>query len=140
MRVHVTVAVLATALATGLAGCTATGANSSSTKFTGEQGKVAAKIADLQSDGSGGKAADVCDKVVTGDLKAKLAAPGSTCEQEMKKAMQDADGFDLEVTGVQINGPKATATVRSKGRGKTKITRTFGLTQAGGGWRISSFG
>jgi copper chaperone CopZ len=141
MRVPATAAVAAALLAAAVTGCAPTTTSSSSSKnFSGEQAKVADKIAALQSDGSAGKAAPVCDDLVTAGLKGKLAAPGSSCAQEVKKAMQDADGFDLKVTGVKVSGTEATATVQTKGRGSQKITRTFGLTKAADGWRISNFG
>jgi hypothetical protein len=138
MRVPAT---LATVLALTLAGCTQTGSSSSNSKdFTGEQGKVADKIGDLETAGTQKEAADVCDDIVTSDLRASLAAGDSDCAQEMKKAMDDADAFDLDVTDVTISGTKATATVKTKDRDKS-VTRTFELAkQAGSGWRISSFG
>jgi 1-aminocyclopropane-1-carboxylate deaminase/D-cysteine desulfhydrase-like pyridoxal-dependent ACC family enzyme len=128
-------------LALTLAGCGQTGSSSSSSKdFKGEQAKVSKAIGDLETAGSGGKAATVCDDIVTTDLKATIASGGSDCAQEMKKAMDDADAFDLNVTAVTITGTKATATVKTPDRGKD-VTRTFTLAkQAGGGWRISSFG
>ena len=123
-----------------LAGCGQTGSSSSNSKdFTGEQARVADKIVDLETAGTRKKAADVCDDIVTADLRNSIAAGNSSCAQEMKKAMDDADQFDLNVTDVQITGGKATATVKTDDRGKD-VTRTFQLVKQGSGWRISSFG
>jgi hypothetical protein len=131
-------AVIAVLLAATLAGCTQT-TSSSGPKFTGEKKAVANVVSDLSTAGTRRKPADVCDKLVTSSLRQKIAAPGSDCSAEMKKAMEDADGFDLQVTAVTINGNTATATVKNKA-GTKDATTTFDFQKESGGWRISSFG
>ena len=134
------VAILVLAASFALAGCTQSGSSSSSSKkFSGEKAKVADKIGDLESAGTSKKAADVCDDIVTTELRDKIAAGSRSCAQEMKDAMDDADSFDLNVDAVTISGTKATAIVKTDDRGKD-VTRTFELTKQGSGWRISSFG
>jgi hypothetical protein len=123
-----------------LVGCgTTTGSSSSSKDFSAEQQKVADKIGDLSTAGSRNKPADICDDIVTADLRGKIATTGSDCAQEMKKAVEDADAFDLDVTDVTITGSTAKATVSTKDRDKD-VKRTFTLTRQGTAWRISSFG
>ena len=53
-------------------------------------------------------------------LREQIEAAGSTCEQELDKAIKDADDFDLEVDDVTIDGDQATAKV--KGRPTARIS------------------
>ena len=53
----------------------------------------------------------------------------------MKKAIEDADDFELDVRDVTISGSTATATVR---RGDDGPTETMEFTQEGGQWRATS--
>jgi hypothetical protein len=123
-----------------LAGCgQTTGSSSSSKDFNAEQQKVADKIGDLSTDGSRNKPADICDDVVTADLRSKIAAGGSDCAAEMKKAIEDADAFDLDVKDVTITGDTAKARVSTKDH-KKDVVRTFTLSRQGSSWRISDFG
>src|SRR3954453_7620087 len=133
------VAICALAASLALAGCTQSGGSSSSKDFSGEKAKVADKIGDLSKAGTGKKAAEVCDDIVTGALRDSIAAGNRSCAQEMKDAMDDADAFDLKVDAVTITGPKATARVKTKDRDKD-VTRTFQPVKQGSGWRVSSFG
>ena len=130
--------VLATSSVLALAGCTQS-TKTSTSKFSGESKAVAQKVADLASDGQGKKAAEICGSVVAGALRDQIAAAGSSCAEEMKKAIDDADGFDLEVTDVSVTGAKATAKVKGTSGGKDVI-RTFSFVREAGGWRISAFG
>jgi hypothetical protein len=127
----------AAAALAALAGCGT--ATSSSVDFQGAQKAVADKVGDLASAGRQRKQADICDKLITSRLRAKVAAPRSDCAAEMKKAIEDADGFDLDVRAVTISGNTATARVRSKEQGRY-VVRTFKLQRQAGGWRIASFG
>src|SRR4051794_782693 len=132
------VAVLATSSVFLLAGCTQSTTTSTS-GFKGQEKAVAQKVADLADDGQRKKAADICANVVAGSLRSKIAAAGSSCAQEMKKAIDDADGFSLDVTDVTVTGNQATAKVKGTSAGKDVI-RTFSFVKESGGWRISGFG
>jgi hypothetical protein len=68
-------------------------------------------------------------------------AGDSSCDDEVKKAFEDADAALIEVDDVTISedGDKATADVHSDDRGK-EIRRTFELVNEDGDWRIASFG
>ena len=138
MRALATVGALAAGLA--VAGCTSTGSSSSSSKdFTGQEKQVADAVSSLSTAGSRRKPEDICGKLVTAELRSKLAQGGKSCEAEVKKAVEDADAFDLEVTDVQISGATARASVTTKDRG-TDVKRTFTLQRQSGDWRFSSFG
>ena len=134
MRLAVLIALFAAMLLTG---CTQT--RTTSNDFTGERKQVADRVADLADDGQRKRAAAICENLLADELVKQVSAAGSSCAAEMKKAIDDADGFDLEVTKVDINGSNATATVRSKDRGKN-VDRTFEFVKQDGEWRITGFG
>src|SRR3954454_17983824 len=122
------------ALAAG--GC---GQASTAGKFTGEKETVATVVEDLQSDGQRKKADDICANLLTTALQDKVKAGSSSCAAEMKKALHDADAFDLDVQDVTVNGTTATARVKGKDEGDG-VLRTFELEKVGADWRIASFG
>ena len=114
-------------------------ATTNTAKFTGEQRNVAQVVADLQKDGQGNKADDICTDLLSKDLQERIKAAGSTCGAEMKKAIQDADGFELDVRTVTVNGSSATAVIHGSDQGKG-VTRTFTFVKQADGWRIKDFG
>jgi hypothetical protein len=129
-------ALLVACASLGLAAC---GQASTAGTFTGEEKSVEGVIEDLQQAGKRQKADDVCNTLLTAALQAKVAAAGKSCGAEMKKAIEDADAFDLEVQDVTISGTKATARVKGPDEGDG-VVRTMTLQKVGGAWRIDSFG
>jgi hypothetical protein len=129
-------AILAAGAALALGAC---GQASTAGKFTGQKETVATVIEDLQRDGQRKKADDICEKLLTQELQDKVKAGSATCAAEMKKALDDADAFDLEVQTVTINGTTASARVKGKDEGDGVI-RTLDLEKVGDSWRIASFG
>jgi hypothetical protein len=121
-----------------LVGCTQT-TSSTTGNFQGAEKAVAQKVADLSDAGSKRKPADVCGGILSEALRAKVAQGGSSCDDEMKKAIEDVDQFDLTVNDVTVTGDRASARVQSKDR-DTKVVRTFQFVRENGDWRISSFG
>ena len=73
----------------------------------------------------------ICDEVLASALREQIQAAGSTCEQELDKAIKDADDFDLEVDDVTIDGDQATAKVTGKADGKDEV-RDFEFVREGG--------
>jgi hypothetical protein len=68
-----------------------------------------------------------------------MKAPGSSCEQELDKALKDADDFDLDVEDVTVQGN--TATARVKGReGDADRVRTLEFERDRSGWRATNLG
>jgi hypothetical protein len=126
---------LATA-ALALGGCGAA-QSSSSSKFPGQAGQVAKVVDDLATAGRRKDAAKICSDVLSRSLVAAIRTAGSDCEQEMKKAIEDADDFDLEVQSVRITGNRAQARVR---QGKKGPLATFSFVKENGGWRATSLG
>lgn len=121
-----------------LVGCTQT-ETSSVGDFQGAERDVAQRVADLADAGTKRKPADICGGIVSEDLQTQIAQGGADCTSEMKKAVEDADDFDLQVEDVTVTGGTATARVKSTDRDRT-VTRTFQFVREGGDWRIDSFG
>jgi hypothetical protein len=117
-----------------LQGCTAA-APTSAGRYQGAERDVAKAIDDLADAARKGDAGRVCTKVVSPDFASRLRAGTSTCENEVKKAIGDADDYDLDVRDVTVTGTQATAQVRQGPR-----TATFRLAREGSDWRITSFG
>ena len=124
-------------LAVLVSGCA--GAASSAGDFQGEEKQVAEQVEKLQSAGETGDARAICDEVLAKGLREQIEAAGSTCEQELDKAIKDADDFDLEVDDVTIDGDQATAKVTGKADGKDQV-RDFTFVKEGSDWRATDLG
>jgi hypothetical protein len=118
-----------------LAGC---GQQQSSVdEFQGSEREVAQKVEDLQDAGESGNAEDICSDILSRTLVDQLQAAGTNCSDEMEKAIEDADDFDLDVRDVTVNGNEATARVQ---RGDDGPTATFEFAREDGQWRATSLG
>ena len=123
--------------ALGIGACGPAGTDTS--KFTGEQRDVAKVVADLRTAGERRKPDDICNNLLTTELQNQIKAAGASCAAEMKKAIEDADGFDLQVKSVRVSGTSAVADIHSSDAGKG-VTRSFSFTKQGGKWRIANLG
>ena len=121
--------------ALALAGCGAEAEPSSVEKFQGEERAVAQKVEDLQEAGEGRNPEDICSDILASSLVQQLEAAGVKCADEMEKAIDDADDYDLQVQDVTISGSTATAEVR---RGDDGPTETMEFTKEKGQWRATS--
>jgi hypothetical protein len=127
-------AVLLAALAVG--GCGAETEQSSADKFQDpEERAVAQKVEDLQEAGESRKPEDICSDILARSLVQQLEAAGADCVDEMEKAIDDADDYDLEVQAVTVSGSTATATVR---RGDDGQPETMEFTKENGQWRATA--
>ena len=122
------------ALASGCAG-----SSSSADDFKGEEKKVAELVEKLETAGETGDAGTICDEVVAKELRDQIQEAGSTCEQELEKAIEDADDFELDVEDVTIDGDRATAKVKGRDRGEERV-RDFEFVREGSEWRATSLG
>ncbi len=130
------VPLLAVLAALILAGCGAQAESDSSVDtFRGEDRNVAQKVEDLQEAGEGRNPEDICADILAASLVDELEGAGSDCQQEMQKAIDDADDFELEVLDVTVTGTTATAEVR---RGDDGPTQTMQFTQERGEWRATA--
>ena len=117
-----------------LAGCGA-GQQSSEERFQGAEQEVAAQVEELQSLGNADEPEKICADILSRQLVTALEAAGTTCNEEMDKAIQDADDFELDVREVTIRGNEATVRVR---RGADGPTATFEFVRENGQWRATS--
>ena len=131
-RLAITAAV---AVLLGASGCTANGSSSSSATFTGTKGDVAKVVSDLSQAGRRKQADRICTQILARTLVQQLSQAGTSCAQEMKKAIEDASDFDLEVLKVTITGATATAEVK---RGKNGPTEAMTFARENGQWRATS--
>jgi hypothetical protein len=118
-----------------LAGCGASTQPSSAEKFQGDERAVAQKVEDLQQAGERREPEAICTDILARSLVQQLEAAGTTCTEEMQKAIEDADDYALDVQDVTISGSTATVQVR---RGDDGPTETMEFTQEGGQWRATS--
>jgi len=120
-----------------LAGCGAAQEESSSVEQfeSGDQRAVAQKIEDLQQAGSRRDPEKICSEILARSLVQELEAAGASCTDEMKKAIEDADDYELDVREVTVEGSTATATVK---RGDDGPTETMEFTREGGDWRATA--
>jgi hypothetical protein len=127
---------LVAAASLAAAGCTSPGSGSGS-KFSGAEGDVAKVVADLQQAGQRKDAEKICTEILSRTLVTQLSQAGTSCQQEMKLAIQDADDYALSVQDVTVKGNQATARVR---RGRTGPTSTFRFVREDGRWKATDFG
>jgi hypothetical protein len=127
---------LALLLTAAVAGCGTQSQSSSADKFKNrDQKAVAQKIEDLESAGKRGKADDICSDILAKSLVAQLDSAGTSCGSEMKKAIDDANEFNLTVENVTVNGTTATAEVKQGDKGPTE---TMQFTKENGQWRATA--
>ena len=119
-RARLAVPLLLAALASGCAGSA-----SSAGEFEGEDKNVAEVVEKLQTAGETGDAETICDEVLSQELRDQIKEAGSTCADELDKAIHDAD--------------EATAKVRGRDRGEDRV-REFEFVRERGEWRATSLG
>jgi hypothetical protein len=123
-------------LTAAVAGCGSQSQSSSADKFkNADQKAVAQKIEDLESAGKRGKADDICSDILAKSLVHQLDSAGTSCGSEMKKAIDDANEFNLTVEKVTVNGDTATAEVKQGDKGPTE---TMQFTKENGQWRATA--
>ena len=132
-------ALFAVPLVIAVLGSGCTGGGSSADDFAGEEKNVADKVEQLQSAGESGDAAAICDEILSRQLREQIQEAGSSCEQEIDKALDDADGFELDVEDVTISGTEATARVSGSDDGERGV-REFEFVREGTDWRATSLG
>jgi hypothetical protein len=125
------------ALAALTAGCA--GSASSAGDFEGEEKKVADQVEKLESAGESGDGKAICEDVLAKSLSEQITNAGSSCEEELDKAIKDADDFGLDVEDVTISGNTATARVKGTDNGED-VVRTFRFAREGADWRATDLG
>jgi hypothetical protein len=128
--------VLLLLLLVAVAGCGTQSSKSSADKFSNPDEKaVAQKVEDLESAGKRGKADDICSDILAKSLVTQLDRAGTTCGSEMKKAIDDANEFNLTVEKVTVTGNNATADVKQGDKGPVEKMQ---FTKENGQWRATA--
>ena len=126
------------ALALALAGCTQQQTTDVG-DFSGDEADVAQVVADLSDAATRGETNTVCNDILSVRLQKAVTEEDSSCDNEVEKAFDDADGFTIDVDDVTIEGTQATAEVSSEEVGDD-VKRTFSFVKEDDEWRIDSFG
>ena len=119
-----------------LAGCTTASSNSSK-KFSGAEADVAKVVDDMQTAGRRHDGTKACTELLARSLVQQLSSGGTSCKDEMTKAMEDADDYSIDVRGVTVSGDTATAKVQ---RGSDGPTATWKLVREANRWKLSDLG
>jgi outer membrane murein-binding lipoprotein Lpp len=111
-----------------IVGAIAASKDDSSSKFKGEQKKVAQAIERIESDTSNkDDAQKTCDEALTANFAGRIiVSEGKTCADYLSST-----GFKLTVQSVAISGDRATARVKDK-----DSEETFTLVKQGGRWKL----
>ena len=131
---HRSIALLPLLLALVLAGCTTAGSGSSADKFEGAESDVAQVVDDLSAAAGRRDGEKICAEYLSRSLVRSLSTQGTSCNQEMEKATNDASDFDLNVRDVTVEATSATARVQ---RGDDGPTSTFELVKEDNRWKLS---
>jgi len=117
-----------------LAACGETG--DSTGDFEGTEADVAQVVEDLQTAAQEDEPDRVCRNLLASSFVQRLREARVDCREAVALALNDADGFDLEVNDVTVNGDQATARVAS-GAGESAEQGTLRLVREGDNWRIA---
>jgi hypothetical protein len=129
---HAAALALAALLAVGVAACgTSTVATGS---YKGESQAVAQRIADFQTDVTGGEEQKLCGRDLA---RVALTRLHGECVQALKNQLGAILDYELTVKSIAVHGTNATARVSSTYSGKQRTT-TIALVREGGAWRISA--
>jgi hypothetical protein len=120
--------------AVALTGCTSS--KTSSTKFKGAAADVDKAVGDLQNAGRRKDSAKLCSQLLASSLVKKLDSGGTTCKDEMDKAIADADEFTLDVRSIAVDGSQATVSIRQGDKGATRNVIFF---REDNRWKVISF-
>lgn len=104
--------------------------------FEGTEADVAQVVEDLQTAAQEDEPGRVCRNLLAATFVRSLGESGVDCRRAVTLALNDADGFDLEVRDISVNGSQATARVAS-GAGDSAEQGTLRLVREGDNWRIA---
>jgi hypothetical protein len=107
--------------------------------FSGEQATVAKVIDNLSSYGTSHQASNICNKIFTPSVAARLKAAGGTCDSVVTDALNTVDIFAITVQTVKITGSTALVTVKSTSNGKNVVQTLDLVHEPDGTWRLNSF-
>ncbi len=117
-----------------LAACGETG--DATGDFEGTEADVAQVVEDLQTAAQEDEPERICRNLLAPSLVTQLSEQQVDCPRAVSLALDDADGFDLEVRDVTVEGERATARVAS-GTGESAEQATMRFVRQGDNWRIA---
>ena len=130
---------LAALAALVLAGCGQGSSESSAEKFSGEQKAVAEVVEELQDAGERQDGERICNDILAPALVDQVKAAGTDCAAEMKRSLEDADEYELDVQDVTVDGAGAEARVKGTAGDRTR-TATLRFEKERDGWRVVDLG
>ncbi len=133
MRASTLLAALLAALVLAACGESAGGTGD----FEGTEADVAQVVEDLQTAAQEDEPGRVCRNLLASAFVRSLGEAGVDCRRAVTLALNDADGLDLEVRDISVNGTQATARVAS-GAGESAEQGTLRLVREGDNWRIAA--
>ncbi len=132
MRVPTVLLALLASLVLAACGETAGGTGD----FEGTEADVAQVVEDLQTAAQEDEPDRICRNLLAASFVRQIGESGVDCREAVSLALDDADGFDLEVRDVSVSGSTATARVAS-GAGESAEQGTVRLAREGDNWRIT---
>jgi hypothetical protein len=116
---------------------TACGSSVSTGSYKGESQAVAQRIADFQTDVTGGEEKKLCSRDLASAVQARLRAAGGNCVQALENQLGAIDDYELTVKAIAVHGTTATARVQSTWSGKQR-TSTMRFVKEGDAWKITA--
>ncbi len=120
--------------ALALAAC---GTAVSTSGYKGEEGSVAQRVSEFQSDATGSDEKKVCENDLATAVKARLGTAGNTCQGALKHQLSQIDTLEMKIKSITVKGNTALARVTSTWSGKSRES-TLALVKEGGAWRIAA--
>jgi hypothetical protein len=80
--------------------------------------------------------AEICDDILT--KAARRRAGGGDCARLVRSAAAGIRDPRIELLRIQVEGARATATIRTRAEGQARVTDTLSLREEGGEWRVES--
>ncbi|MDQ6751477.1 MAG: hypothetical protein M3Z33_12090 [Actinomycetota bacterium] len=103
-----------------------------------EQQKVRSTLTRYEQASARQDYAQLCDKVLSRALVARLSRVGLPCQQALRMGLGSVQAPKLEILKVKVMGPRALALVRSSAVGQQASTDTIELVLDGSDWRLSA--
>ena len=124
---------LATAGCVALAGCGGGEEGRNAQRFDGDKAKIAQVVDELEAASRKEDAKEICDRIFAPQLKALVQSQAGTCEKRVREQQVNKDAR-IDVREIVIQGDKANATVKERGREAV----TLNFVKQGDDWRIFS--
>jgi hypothetical protein len=126
---------MATAAVLSLGGCSV-GGDDEPKPATGAAREIAEVVAQLERATASRDYATICRDVFT--EAARERAGGRDCERLLRSGAQGVRRPRIELRGIEIDGERATARVRTRAAGQATVGDALDLRHADGEWRVEA--